>query len=288
MVLESSLESVLQLTVQFAIIFPCLLAYFESDSPDFLDSLGQLYDDHRWTLLSIVTSVFSYLKTFLLYTIAINQHSITNTGIVVIFMSMLFRGFSILILSAVLIHLVKGNLVARLFHPLVFFSFVLLLQALVFTLNKCLGKNIIWFSKNFIRPIIGFWMSIVGSKSYLACYPPIWLDKKKSIRRCFFNNSRWTLSFSFRCIVYVYNLIVLFFKIGIDPLFYCMLCGMMCDVFYFVLRLIYYNNFHVWNELLTLKTSRKRNDYFFNSELEFFSEEENEAEAETSQNESSS
>jgi hypothetical protein len=206
------------------------------------------------------------------YTIIINKHSISFKGILVIFLSVLFRQISFLILATSSIPLITESFEEKdsWFWSFLFFSFFAVQDAtsLFFSHQKLYAKSITGYS-------FAFWTSIAGHKKYAICFPKIFC-KKQIMFKCNLSKVMWPLGVLFKFILYGLELVypsASFDKRAKDGLFYLVLIGGFSELLSHFFSFVYYENCHVWKDILPAKL-RKRNLRIFSSELEIISEEE--------------
>jgi hypothetical protein len=159
--------------------------------------------EHFWLFLTIISSTLSYLVNFMRCTIIVNKNSICFQGILVIFLSFLFRQISLLLLIFTLILFSLnsffddddddpffGTATAQFF----LFLFVQHATSQFFSHQKL-------YAKSFLGYLAVFWTSTVGRKKYVYSFPKLFYKKKVMYK---FNLSKvmWPLGVLFKFIFY--------------------------------------------------------------------------------------
>jgi hypothetical protein len=215
-------------------------------------------------ILAIISSTLSWVINFLRYTCFLKQHSISYAGIVVLFLSILFRGVSFLLLTAVLVYYVFGPIS------------VTALASLQLVLASFFVDEIL---KQIISPAFN-----LNQYSFLRCIPKKVFTKlnlnqeilyKDTLYK--FNLAKFLWLFYFNAakfIIYFKILIEAYFTLEIGPTFIFLLIGFGSEVLSHIFRLFYFKLCHVWKDILPVKESQKIKLKIFDPKFEIIPENE--------------
>jgi hypothetical protein len=202
------------------------------------------------------------------YTIIINKHSISFTGILAIFLSVLFRQVSFLILTTFSLLIIINPIKKGPWYWSALFFFFLLVQdatSLFFSHQKL-------YAKSFLGYLSVFWTSIVGRKKFIVGLSEVCCKKRVMYK---FNLSKimLPLGIAFKLLFYVLGLAICFNDGKNDFNFNILLIGGFSELLSHFFSFVYLNFCHVWKDILPAKL-RKQNLKMFSSELEIISEKE--------------
>ncbi len=201
----------------------------------------------------MVSSTLSYLMNFMRCTIIVNQHSISYAGLFALFLSMLFRGISNLLLAVSLMNGVIEIHKIVLFSPLIILSLEIIFSS--FFKSKLLQN---YFPVN----LVSVWTSIAGQKNDWYCFLGKW-NKEKVFRKLNMFKISWFIFFAGKFVIYVVYLILAKTEFNLGFLFYFLLAGSICEIFSNIFRLFYFRFCHVWKDILPVKTPQKRDFKIF-------------------------
>jgi hypothetical protein len=211
------------------------------------------------------------------YLCFVNQHSISYAGIVVLFLSMLFRGISSLLLTALLVHFFQDQFSISLFVPLLFFILLIWNHFWVELWRTILGPffNHTLSKTKFPGNIVSFWANVTVKNS-LYCYNSLPQFGFKNLccvpEKIFYKfniiKPMWLFFASIKLCVYTWNLITVYFYLEIGPTFIILLIGFISEVLSHIFRLIYFKFCHVWKDILPVKGNQKRNLKIFDTKFE--------------------
>ena len=199
------------------------------------------------------------------YTAFVNQHSISYAGLFVIFLSLLLRGFSKLLLIAVLVTLFHEQLSISLFIPLIYS-----LCILVFFFSK----------KSFPGLIVSFWSSFGGRNKYCYSFVPrffckiLCFDKilhcknEKIFLKINKLEIHWPSFVVIKSSVFITHIVMVYMHFKTSALFWILVVGFVSELLSHALKLLYFGYCHVWKDILPIHVNEKRNLKNFNSKYE--------------------
>ena len=199
------------------------------------------------------------------YTAFVNQHSISYAGLFVIFLSLLLRGFSKLLLIAVLVTLFHEQLSISLFFPLIYSFFIL----------------VIFFSnKNFPGQMVSFWSNFGAQNKYCYFFVPIFFCKILCFSKILCSKNKkiflkintfkigWPSSVIIKSLVFIPYIVMVYNHFQTSPLFWILLFGYVSELLSHALKLLFFGCCHVWKDILPIHVDKKKNFKIFSSKYE--------------------